>query len=39
MNVNDVIAQNVRAARERKKLTLDGGGGAHRGVPEHAGPD
>ena len=24
MNVNDVIAQNVRAARERKKLTLDG---------------
>ena len=24
LNVNDVIAQNVRAARERKKLTLDG---------------
>lgn len=24
MNINDVIAQNVRAARERKKLTLDG---------------
>ena len=24
MNVNDVIARNVRAARERKKLTLDG---------------
>lgn len=24
MNVNDVIARNVRTARERKKLTLDG---------------
>ena len=24
MNVNEVIAQNVRTARERKKLTLDG---------------
>ena len=24
MNINDVIARNVRAARERKKLTLDG---------------